>query len=116
MKLHIPAKIIIGTIPLQVVTQQYQTHPGVSAPQLSAQASSYLPTSIPTPSAPPMADTLPKSNTRESGLKVELGLIYYYIIYDTCVFSKVSFSVYYGTKVYNSLLEKRFTYTDTNMI
>eukprot|EP00105_Crassostrea_gigas_P028657 XP_011450385.1 PREDICTED: arrestin domain-containing protein 17 [Crassostrea gigas] len=63
MKLHIPAKIIIGTIPLQVVTQQYQTHPGVSAPQLSAQASSYLPTSIPTPSAPPMADTLPKSNT-----------------------------------------------------
>lgn len=104
MKLHIPAKIIIGTIPLQVVTQQYQTHPGVSAPQLSAQASSYLPTSIPTPSAPPMADTLPKSNTRESGLKVELGLIYYYIIYDTCVFSKVSFSVYHETKVYYSKL------------
>lgn len=84
MKLHIPAKIIIGTIPLQVVTQQYQTHPGVSAPQLSAQASSYLPTSIPTPSAPPMADTLPKSNTRESGLKVELGLIYY--IRYMCIF------------------------------
>lgn len=99
MKLHIPAKIIIGTIPLQVVTQQYQTHPGVSAPQLSAQASSYLPTSIPTPSAPPMADTLPKSNTRESGLKVELGLIY-----DTSVFSKVSFSVYHETKVYYSKL------------
>lgn len=78
MKLHIPAKIIIGTIPLQVVNQQYQTHPGVSAPQLSAQASSYLPTSIPTPSAPPMADTLPKSNTRESGLNVELGLIFLY--------------------------------------
>lgn len=113
MKLHIPAKIIIGTIPLQVVTQQYQTHPGVSAPQLSAQASSYLPTSIPTPSAPPMANTLPKSNTRESGLKVELGLIY-----DTSVFSKVSFSVYHETKVYYSkiMLEKRFTYTDTNMI
>lgn len=112
MKLHIPAKIIIGTIPLQVVTQQYQTHPGVSAPQLSAQASSYLPTS-PTPSAPPMADTLPKSNTRESGLKVELGLIY-----DTSVFSIVSFSVYHETKVYycKIMLEKRFTYTDTNMI
>lgn len=112
MKLHIPAKIIIGTIPLQVVNQQYQTHPGVSAPQLSAQASSYLPTS-PTPSAPPMADTLPKSNTRESGLKVELGLIY-----DTSVFSIVSFSVYHETKVYYSkiMLEKRFTYTDTNMI
>lgn len=112
MKLHIPAKIIIGTIPLQVVNQQYQTHPGVSAPQLSAQASSYLPTS-PTPSAPPMANTLPKSNTRESGLKVELGLIYY-----TSVFSKVSFSVYHETKVYYSkiMLEKRFTYTDTNMI
>lgn len=106
MKLHIPAKIIIGTIPLQVVTQQYQTHPGVSAPQLSAQASSYLPTS-PTPSAPPMADTLPKSNTRESGLKVEFGLIY-----DTSVFSKVSFSVYHETKVYYSklILLKKMVY------
>lgn len=86
MKLHIPAKIIIGTIPLQVVTQQYQTHTGVSAPQLSAQASSYLPTSIPTPSAPPMADTLPKSNTRESGLNVELGLIFYIGLCYMCIF------------------------------
>lgn len=106
MKLHIPAKIIIGTIPLQVVTQQYQTHPGVSAPQHSAQASSYLPSS-PTPSAPPMANTLPKSNTRESGLKVEFGLIY-----DTSVFSKVSFSVYHETKVYYSklILLKKMVY------
>lgn len=86
MKLHIPAKIIIGTIPLQVVNQQYQTHTGVSAPQLSAQASSYLPTSIPTPSAPPMADTLPKSNTRESGLNVELGLIFYIGLWYMCIF------------------------------
>lgn len=75
MKLHIPAKIIIGTIPLQIVTQQYQTYPGVSAPQLSAQALSHFP--IQTPSAPPMTDTLPKSNTRESGFKVELNLISY---------------------------------------
>lgn len=79
MKLHIPAKIIIGTIPLQVVTQHCQTQPGVSAPQLSAQGSSHLP--IQTPSAPPMADTLPKSNTRESGFKVDLSLISYKYIY-----------------------------------
>lgn len=83
MKLHIPAKIIIGTIPLQVVTQHYQTQPGVSAPQLSAQGSSHLP--IQTPSAPPMADTLPKSNTRESGFKVDLSLISYKYIY-MCIF------------------------------
>lgn len=82
MKLHIPAKIIIGTIPLQVVTQHYQTQPGVSAPQLSAQGS-HLP--IQTPSAPPMADTLPKSNTRESGFKVDLSLISYKYIY-MCIF------------------------------
>lgn len=102
MKLHIPAKIIIGTIPLQVVTQHYQTQPGVSAPQLSAQGSSHLP--IQTPSAPPMADTLPKSNTRESGFKVDLRLISYTYI---CVSFKVllvySMKLKYINLTYNYL-------------
>lgn len=102
MKLHIPAKIIIGTIPLQVVTQHYQTQPGVSAPQLSAQGSSHLP--IQTPSAPPMADTLPKSNTRESGFKVDLSLISYTYI---CVSYKVllvySMKLKYINLTYNYL-------------
>lgn len=102
MKLHIPAKIIIGTIPLQVVTQHYQTQPGVSAPQLSAQGSSHLP--IQTPSAPPMADTLPKSNTRESGFKVDLSLIFYTYI---CVSFKVllvySMKLKYINLTYNYL-------------
>lgn len=102
MKLHIPAKIIIGTIPLQVVTQHYQTQPGVSAPQLSAQGSSHLP--IQTPSAPPMADTLPKSNTRESGFKVDLSLISYTYI---CVSFKVllvySMKLKYINLTYNYL-------------
>lgn len=102
MKLHIPAKIIIGTIPLQVVTQHYQTQPGVSAPQLSAQGSSHLP--IQTPSAPPMADTLPKSSTRESGFKVDLSLISYTYI---CVSFKVllvySMKLKYINLTYNYL-------------
>lgn len=102
MKLHIPAKIIIGTIPLQVVTQHSQTQPGVSAPQLSAQGSSHLP--IQTPSAPPMADTLPKSNTRESGFKVDLSLISYTYI---CVSFKVllvySMKLKYINLTYNYL-------------
>lgn len=95
MKLHIPAKIIIGTIPLQVVTQHYQ-------PQLSAQGSSHLP--IQTPSAPPMADTLTKSNTRESGFKVDLSLISYTYI---CVSFKVllvySMKLKYINLTYNYL-------------
>lgn len=57
-----------------------------------------------------MVDILFKFNICEFGFKVELGLIYYYIIYDICVFFKVLFSVYYGIKVYYFLLEKRFIY------
>lgn len=102
MKLHIPAKIIIGTIPLQVVTQHYQTQPGVSAPQLSAQGSSHLP--IQTPSAPPMADTLPKSNTRESGFKVDLSLISYtYIFVSYKVLLVYSMKLKYINLTYNYL-------------
>lgn len=62
--LHVPLLIIIGTIPLRSVVQQYQTQFGMTAPQPSA-----LPPPGPVPSAPsapPMAAAIPDmSNLRE---------------------------------------------------
>lgn len=62
--LHVPLLIIIGTIPLRSVVQQYQTQFGMSTPQPSA-----LPPPGPAPSAPsapPMAAAMPDmSNLRE---------------------------------------------------
>lgn len=55
--LHVPLLIIIGTIPLRSVVQQYQTQFGMTAPQPSA-----LPPPGPAPlapSAPPMAAAMP---------------------------------------------------------
>ena len=64
-ELHVPTKVIIGTIPLQ---RQNQAQYGFSSPGLSAHASS----PAQTPSAPPLADSLPRTNMRELRIAIFL--------------------------------------------
>ena len=70
LDLHVPLLVIIGTIPLRAIVQQYQTQYGISGP-----GPSQLPPAGPEPTAPPMGGASADMDLREKTEKYRLAII-----------------------------------------